>query len=123
MKTFITAAALAVSALTAAAQEATPAPEIDNFISTRTRAEVTAELLSALARGVQLPRGEVTYAPEFQRTASTRSRAEVRAEVEAAIARGERFSHGEAQPDPVGIRRRPASGHSAAAGGDAISVR
>lgn len=99
MKTFITAIALTFASIATMAQEATPAPEIDNFVSTRSRAEVRAEVLAAMARGDRLSYGEVTRAPEFERFVSQRSRGEVHAEVLAAIANGERLSYGEAGPE------------------------
>lgn len=101
MKTFITTLTLALAAFGAVAQEATPAPEIDNFVSSRTRADVRNELLAAIASGNFQHRGEATYAPEFERITSLRSRAEVRAEVRDAIARGERLSYGEASPESL----------------------
>jgi hypothetical protein len=104
MKSLITAAAIALTTVTSFAQEATPAPEFDNFVSTRTRAEVRAELQAALASGWRPSQGEASYAPELQRTVSTRTRAEVRAELLAAIANGERLSYGEASPDPLPAR-------------------
>lgn len=100
MKTFITAAALALATLSSFAQEATPAPEIDNFVSTRTRAEVRAELQAALASGWRLSQGESSYAPEMDSFKSTRPRAEVIAELRAALASGWRPSHGEASGAP-----------------------
>jgi Domain of unknown function (DUF4148) len=109
MKTFITAAALALATLTSFAQEATRAPEFDNFVSMRTRAEVRAELQAALAAGWRPSQGEASYAPEFGKTSSTRTRADARAEVAAAIARGERLSYGEAGPDPQQAQRIRAS--------------
>jgi len=105
MKTLITAIALTLTTLTSFAQEATPAPEFDNFVSTRTRAEVRAELMAAIASGRQLSQGEVTRAPEMERFVSTRTRAEVRAELAAAIANGERLSYGEASDYPAAVLR------------------
>lgn len=111
MKTFITAAALTLAAFTSFAQEATPAPEFDNFVSLRTRAEVRAELHAALASGWRLAQGEASYAPEQHNLTSTRSRAEVNAELQAALASGWRPSQGEASSapmprDPVSPRSR-----------------
>jgi hypothetical protein len=105
MKTFITTAALALTAFGAMAQEAMPAPDFTHFASTRTRAEVRNELQLALANGSEAPRGDASYAPEFARTTSTRSRAEVRAEAQAAIARGDRLWHGDASLVPASDRR------------------
>jgi hypothetical protein len=115
MKSLITAAAIALTAVTSFAQEATPAPEFDNFVSTRTRAEVRAELQAALASGWRPLQGEASYAPELQRTASTRTRAEVRAELLAAIANGERLWYGEASPDALhGHNAKPSVASTAA---------
>lgn len=96
MKTFITAAAITLATFGAFAQEATPASEIDNFVSTRTRAEVVAEMTNTMARGEWLSQGEVTRAPEMERFVATRTRAEVVAGLKAAIQRGEHLSQGEA---------------------------
>jgi hypothetical protein len=115
MKSLITAAAIALTTLTSFAQEATPAPEFDNFVSTRTRAEVRTELQAALASGWRPSQGEASYAPELQRTVSTRTRAEVRAELMAAIANGERLSYGEASPDPLHARNLKPSAASTVA--------
>lgn len=104
MKTLITAIALTLTTLTSFAQEATPAPEFDNFVSTRTRAEVQAEVLAAIASGRHLSQGEASRAPEMERFVSTRTRAEVRAEVLTAIANGERLSYGEASEYPAAVR-------------------
>jgi hypothetical protein len=100
MKTIITALALTLTTFTSFAQEATPAPEIDNFVSMRTRAEVGAELQAALASGWRPVQGQASYAPEMQNTASTRSRADVRAELGAALASGWRPAQGEASNAP-----------------------
>lgn len=105
MKSLITASVLSLVTLTSFAQEATRAPEFDNFVSMRTRAEVRAELQAALAGGWRLSQGEASYAPEFEKIASTRTRADARAEVLAAIARGERLSYGEAGPDTLQAQR------------------
>lgn len=104
MKTLITAVALTLTTLTSFAQEATPAPEIDNFVSTRTRAEVQAELRAAIADGWQSSQGEASRAPEMENFVSTLTRAEVRGELMAAIARGERLSYGEAGDGPQAHR-------------------
>lgn len=109
MKTFITAVALTLATLTAFAQEATRAPEFDNFVSMRTRAEVRAELQAAIASGWRPSQGEASNAPEFERSFSTRTRADARGEVLAAIARGERLSYGEASPDPLQAQRTRAN--------------
>ena len=70
----------------AIAQEATPAPELSNFVSQKTRAEVRAELLQAIAEH-RIARNDGDY----QRLAtdgfvSTKTRAQVAAETrEAAL--------------------------------------
>lgn len=115
MKSLITAAAIALTTLTSFAQEATPAPEFDNFVSTRTRAEVRAELQAALASGWRPSQGEASYAPELQHTVSTRARAEVRAELLAAIATGWRPSQGEVSSDQLpGLASNPSSASTVA---------
>lgn len=101
MKTFITAVALTLTTFASFAQEASPAPEFDNFVSTRTRADVRAELQAALASGWRPAQGEASDAPEQRSAASTRSRAEVNAELQAALASGWRPSQGEASNYPV----------------------
>jgi hypothetical protein len=71
MKSLITAAAIALTTVTSFAQEATPAPEFDNFVSTRTRAEVRAELQAALASGWRPSQGEASADPLPVRNAKT----------------------------------------------------
>lgn len=100
MKTFITATALTLATLSSFAQEATPAPEFDNFVSTRSRAEVRAELKAALASGWLPAHGEASDAPAMHNPASTRSRADVKAELQAAIAGGWQPLLGEASTEP-----------------------
>lgn len=100
MKSLITAAALTLVALTSFAQEASPAPEFDKFVSMRTRAEVRAELQAALASGWRPSQGEASDAPELRNVTSTRSRAEVNSELQAALASGWRPSQGEASNTP-----------------------
>lgn len=107
MKTFITAVALALTTLTSFAQEASPTPEFDNFVSMRTRAEVRAELQAALASGWRPSQGEASYAPERQNVVSTRSRAEVKAELRTAYANGWRPAQGEASSAPVPLHTVP----------------
>ncbi len=123
MKSLITAAAIALTAVTSFAQEATPAPEFDNFVSTRTRAEVRAELQAALASGWRPSQGEASYAPELQRTVSTLTRAEVRAELQAALASGWRPSQGEASADPFPVRNAKTSASSTVATRQAQALR
>jgi hypothetical protein len=93
MKTHLTTVALALASLTAFAQEATVFD--DNVVSTRTRAEVRAEVTQAIARGERLSYGEAN--PDAVVPAMSQlKRADVRAQVQAAIVRGERLSFGEA---------------------------
>lgn len=121
MKTFITAAALTLATLSSFAQEATPAPEFDNFVSTRTRAEVRAELQAALASGWRPAQGEAGSAPEQRNLISTRSRSSVVAELQAALASGWRPSQGEASnaPTPYDATSMPARATAIAAQGQA----
>lgn len=101
MKTFITAAAIALFALPGFAQEATVFD--DTFASSKSRAEVRAEVMAALARGERLSYGEHNPQP-YRASSSTLTRADVHAEVLAALARGERLSYGEANVDLPGHR-------------------
>lgn len=61
----------------------------------KTRADVRAELMSAISKGERLSAGEAQYDLP-KPVLSSRSRAEVRSEVIAALRAGERFSAGEA---------------------------
>jgi Spy/CpxP family protein refolding chaperone len=84
----LAALTLAAAAATAVAQEATPAPEIDNFVSTKSRTQVIAELLEAQRAG-RIARNDF----EEQRLAfadfkSTKTRAQVIAETREAIRLG-----------------------------------
>jgi hypothetical protein len=107
MKTVITIVALAAVSTLTLAQEATRFN--DNFKSTKSRAEVSAEVTSALARGEQLHWGE-TYTAIQPVASSRRVRAEVRAEVLVAVASGEQVHWGEARTRPyVQAHRRAAS--------------
>ena len=82
-KSLALATLLAVVGATASAQEATPWPEFDNFVSHKTRAEVKAELERARTEGFAFTGGEATV---FRDTpvVGTRDRAAVRAEARAA---------------------------------------
>ncbi len=108
MKPVFTIAALALMSLSASAQEATLFK--DNFVGARSRADVHAETVAAIARGDGPLYGEARGLERRLRTASNLTRAEVRAEVLAAQARGERLNWGEASPYPSGDARRGA-GH------------
>ncbi len=90
MKTLIASALLAGFAATAVAQEIIPFD--DHFASTKTRAEVLAEVAQA-ARSGELYRqqGELTYSPSFEASGPVHSRAEVRAEVARAAASGDLY--------------------------------
>lgn len=69
----------------------------------KTRAEVRAELMSAISKGERLSAGEAQYDPPAPVLAS-RSRAEVRSEVIGALRAGERLSAGEASYEaPVSV--------------------
>lgn len=95
MKTIISALALVLTSLAASAHEVSvPSPA---SASMRTRAEVRAEVLAAVARGERLSFGEVGSPPQTFAT-FPRSRAEVRAELFDAMARGEHFTYGNANP-------------------------
>lgn len=123
MKMIITTATLAIACFGALAQEASPAPEFDHFVSMRTRAEVRAELAAAIANGSHRPQSEASYAPEFEHLTTNRSRADVRAEVQRALARGERLSYGEGGPDANADRRVNAEAAGAVVQRNANSVR
>lgn len=82
-KSLALAALLAAVGTTASAQEATPWPEFDNFVSHKTRAEVKAELAQARAEGFAFTGGEATVFREAP-VVGTRDRAAVRAEARAA---------------------------------------
>lgn len=96
MKTYLTTVALALTSLTLYAQDANA---VNDQVTVRTRAEVRAETLAAIARG-EVFYGEVSRVPQ-QVGRSTLTRSEVGAEVLAATARGERLAYGEVSPDPV----------------------
>ena len=98
MKTFVTAVAAVLFSLTAFTQEATAFN--DNIAGTKTRAEVNAELMAAIARGERPRAGEARPDPVLPST-STLTRTEVRAELMAAIARGGRPRAGETSRDPL----------------------
>lgn len=82
-KSLVLASVLALVGTAALAQEATPWPEFDNLVSTKTRAEVKAELAQARAEGFAFTGGEATLFREVP-VAGTRERAAVRAEARAA---------------------------------------
>lgn len=123
MKSFIAAAALTLATLSSFAQEATPAPEFDNFVSTRTRAEVRAELQAALAGGWRPAQGEASNTPEQRNVTSTLSRASVIAELQAALDSGWRPPQGEASsaPVPKDYTSRPARAAALTAEGKATT--
>lgn len=97
MKTLITAVAAVLFSLTAFTQNASAFN--DKIAITKTRTEVNADVMAAIARGERLDYGEAGPDP-VQTSASTLTRAEVSADLMAAIARGERPRNGEARPDP-----------------------
>lgn len=96
MKAILTAVALTIASVGAFAQEATTFD--DRFVSQKTRAEVRAEVMSALAGGEMIRSGEASYVASAPSQPSTRTRAEVRAEVMAALSRGDALRYGEAPP-------------------------
>lgn len=67
----------------------------DHFVSTRTRAEVQAEVASAAASGQLEPMGEAMSYPTLTSASSSRTRAEVKAELARAAAAGELNMQGE----------------------------
>jgi Domain of unknown function (DUF4148) len=77
MKPIVIILSLSLLSLRAVAGEATIFD--DSFTSTRTRAEVHAEVVAALAAGERLSFGEGPH-PEMARSTGTRQRAEVVAE-------------------------------------------
>ena len=72
--------------------EVTPTPEFDNAKSTRTRADVKAELEQSRAAGQQPGAGEVTPTPDIDKAKSTRTRDEVRKELDDYVKSGQRDS-------------------------------
>jgi hypothetical protein len=103
MKTLIAIAALAATAISSIAQEATV---FDHSIpNPRTRAEVRAETEAAVQEGRRISQGNYTREVAPAPASSQRTRAEVRAEVIAAMAAGERLSYGEARRDPLRSRQ------------------
>lgn len=96
MKTILTAIALTLASAGAFAQEATIFN--DHFVSQKSRAEVRAEVQSALASGEQIRSGEASYVAAAPAPVSILTRAQVHAEVMAALSRGESLRYGEAPP-------------------------
>ena len=95
-KTLLMAAGAALFAASGAfAQEATPAPELDHFVSTKTRAEVAAETRAAAAAGLMARNDD-----DMQRIAGQGFRAgKTRVQVAAETAEAKRLgllSYGEA---------------------------
>ncbi|RJF97323.1 DUF4148 domain-containing protein [Noviherbaspirillum saxi] len=85
-KNLIAAVAVFAAAGSALADNTYPYVDHSNFVSTKTRAEVIAEMNQANANG-QIARQ--TEFVEFNNVASTKTRAEVRAELEKAQADGQ----------------------------------
>ena len=83
----ISAAVLMLSLAGAALAEA-PYPEDSKFVSTKSRAEVVAELAQARANG-ELPINDVSYPDKAIAAPSTKTRAEVIDELKQARANGE----------------------------------
>jgi hypothetical protein len=69
MRTILLSAIFATIAATASAQEITP-PD-DTFVSTKTRAEVIAEMRTAEAQGLMNQQGEITWVAPSTGTASS----------------------------------------------------
>ena len=76
-------------ALTAAG-EVTPAPEIDNATSTRTRADVRSELDQARAAGRAPESGEASAWPEPATAQPGKTREQVKAELDEYVRSGQR---------------------------------
>lgn len=93
MKTAFASILVASFALPVAAQEITQFD--DPFVSTRTRAEVQAEVAGAAAAGQLEPMGEAIGYPTPMSSSSTLTRAEVKAELARAAAAGELNMQGE----------------------------
>jgi len=98
MKAIVFTALLATAALPLAAQEIIPYD--DHFASTRTRAEVMAEVRDAVAAGHLYTQGEIVSYPDHPTSASMLSRAEVVAELARAQAAGELSSQNEITSEP-----------------------
>ena len=69
--------------------EVTSTPEFDSRRSTKTRAEVKAELKRARTDG-RKPGGEVTPTPEIDEAKSTKTREQVRQELDDYVTSGQR---------------------------------
>lgn len=93
MKSIFYSIVFASFALPVAAQEIVEFD--DHFVSTRTRAEVRAELASAAAAGRLEPMGEAMSYPTSMPSSSSLTRAEVKAELARAAAAGELNQQGE----------------------------
>jgi hypothetical protein len=124
MKTLILSALLAGFGATVAAQEIIPFD--DHFVSTRTRAEVLAEVSQAAMSGdLYRQQGEITWMPSLDTFGGpSRSRAEVRQEVSLAAASGELYrQQGEITwiPDAVNVTSHYASSGSPSVGEEAGS--
>ena len=98
MKTLVTAVAAVLFSLTAFVQESNASN--NNVTGIKTRADVVADLMDAIARGERPSTGDARPDPVLPNT-STLTRADVVADLMAAIARGERPRTGDARPDPV----------------------
>ena len=94
MKTLITAVAALLFSMASFAQGV--AVVNDDRVGTKTRTDVNAEVMAALARGERLNYGEGGPTLVLPLSTATLTRAQVNAEVFAALARGERLNYGEA---------------------------
>ena len=70
--------------------EVTSTPEFDGRRSTKTRAEVKAELKRARTEGRKPDAGEVTPTPEIDEANSTKTREQVRQELDDYVTSGQR---------------------------------
>ncbi len=94
--TFFTAAALTLTTLPTFAQELYPEVEAFQASSTRSRADVKAELQAALDSGWRPPQGEYLDIGTPPGQTSMLTRADVRADLQAALDSGWRPAQGEA---------------------------
>lgn len=101
MKTVIIAIALAVASFGTFAQTQSASP---NTAAQKTRAEVRAELQTAIASGERRWPGEDIYVPP-QPVTQSRLRADVLAELHAAIASGAHQYNGEESFTPAAVRK------------------
>jgi hypothetical protein len=119
-------ATVALLGTTAAiAQEATPAPEIDNFVSTKTRAEVISETQDAARRGLILRNDADAERIAAIGYRSVLPRAQVRAETAMAVRLGlTRYGEGAApQATPAQLEQIRAAGLRALQGSQTVASK